>query len=105
MGYEAKIWYHDPNCLKIKLEPGEAKLSYVDHDVFIIKKVGGEEMGAMVPTHLMPEGFSWVPVQVADKFEGKVLVHFPVSNEGRAAWVIPEDEFKNILYHPQEQNV
>jgi hypothetical protein len=101
MGYESRIWYQEPDCLKMRLEPGEAKVSYMDYDTFIIKKIGGEEMGAMVPTHSLPEGFGWVPVQVAEVSEGRVLVHFPVSNDGRAAWVIPEDEFKSILYQLQ----
>ena len=98
MGYESRIWYQEPACLKMTLEPGEAKVSYMDYDTFIIKKIGGEEMGAMAsPLTPCPQGFGWVPVQVAEVSEGRVLVHFPVSNDGRAAWVIPEDEFKSIL--------
>ena len=92
-----KLWYDEPDCLKIRLEPGEAKLSFFDHDTRIIKKINGEEMGALVPTHSLPESFDWAPVQLAGRHEGCVILYFPVSNEGRATWMIPEEEFNRLL--------
>ena len=93
-----KMWYDEPGCLKIRLEPGEATLYFLDHDTLIIKEINGVEMTALVPTHSLPEERNWVPVQLAREYEGKVLIHFPVSNEGRPAWTIPQDAFRELVY-------
>ena len=92
-----RMWYHEPDCLKIRLEPGEARLWALDHDTIITKKINGEYMSAMVPTHVLPESRDWVPVQFAGKHEGNVILYFPVSNDGRATWLVPEEQFYNIL--------
>ena len=96
--HEPRIWYKEPDCLKIRLEPNEADFAALDHDTIITKKIKGEDMIALVPTHALPESRNWVPVQFAGKHQGNIIVYFPVSNEGRPTWVIPEDEFKSIAF-------
>ena len=93
-----KTWYKEPGYDKIKLEPGEARFALFDHDTLITKEINGEEMFALVPTHSLPENHEWVPVQIAAQHEGKIIIYFPVSNEGRPTWVIPEDEFNKIQF-------
>lgn len=90
-------WYNRPGHLRIALNPGEAELSFFDHDTIIVKEIGGETFEAMVPTHTMGENLSSVPVAYAGKVDDRVILYLPVSNEGRPTWVFPEKYLKDLL--------
>ena len=92
------IWYYRDDCLKLALEPGEAKITPLDHDTFIIKEIDGQRYDALVPTHSMGENLSYVPVAYAGKTaDGRIILHLPTSNEGRPTWVIPEHCLEPLL--------
>ena len=92
------LWYHRPDCLKMKLQPGEAEITPMGHDTFIVKEIGGQRFDALVPTHTMGENLTTVPVAYAgDTGDGRVVLHLPTSNEGRPTWVIPEQYLESIL--------
>ena len=92
------IWYYRDDCLKLALEPGEAEITPLDHDTFIIKEIDGKRYDALVPTHSMGENLSYVPVAYAGKTaDGRVILHLPTSNEGRPTWVIPEHCLEPLL--------
>ena len=90
-------WHYRPGHFRIALNPGEAELSFFDHDTIIVKEIGGETFEAMVPTHTMGENFSSVPVTYAGKVGDRVILHLPVSNDGRHTWVFPEKYLKDLL--------
>ncbi len=91
-----RYWYKEPDCLRIKLEPDEVKRDWFDHDTVIVKTINGEEFRALVPTHTLSEKKDSVPVYVAGMAGDNVILHFPVSNEGRPSWVIPHSELCKI---------
>ena len=90
-------WEYRPGYFRIALNPGEAELSFFDHDTIIVKEIGGETFEAMVPTHTMGENFSSVPVTYAGKVGDRVILHLPVSNDGRHTWVFPEKYLKDLI--------
>ena len=92
-----KPWWDQHDCLKLRLEPGETKRSLFDHDTVITKTIAGEEMYAMVPTWVLPPLRNYVPVQYAGNTADKVLIYFPVGNEGRASWFIPNDQYRQLV--------
>ena len=94
---EPEPWYRRPGHLRIALEPGEAELSFFDHDTIITKVIGRTTFEAMVPTHTMGENLSSVPVAYAGAIDGDVILYLPVSNNGRATWKFPEQYLKPLL--------
>ena len=92
------LWYHRPDCLKMKLQPGEAAITQLGHDTFIVKEIGGQRFDALVPTHTMGENLATVPVAYAGKTgDGRVVLYLPTSNEGRPTWVFPEQYLESLL--------
>lgn len=91
-----RYWYKDPGCLRIKLEPDEIGMEWFDHDTVILKRIMGQVFRALVPTHTLSEKKDSVPVYLAGRSGGNVILYFPVSNEGRPTWVIPESELGKI---------
>ena len=91
-----RFWYKDPGCLRIKVEPDEIGKEWFDHDTVIIKQINGEYFRALVPTHTLSDKKDSVPVQLAGKAGDNVILYFPVSNEGRPTWIIPESELAKI---------
>ena len=93
------IWYNHPGHTRMTLEPGEAELSFFDHDTIITKEIDGETFDAMVPTHTMGENFSSVPVNIAGTTEdGRVILHLPTSNDGRPTWIIPQEHLEGLIF-------
>ena len=94
---EFYLWHKMPNELRIKLEPGEVRISPMGHDAVIVKTVNGKTLKALVPTHTLGANKDSVPTQLAGKSNGNVILYLPTSNEGRPKWVIPESELASIL--------
>ena len=92
-----KLWYHQPGHLRIKLEPGEAELSPMGHDVRITKFVSGQRLRALVPTHSLDEEMSYVPAAYAGEQGDNVVLFLPTSNEGRPTWIISKKDLDGIL--------
>ena len=91
------VRHHQHGNLKIALKPGEAKISVFDHDTIITKQIGGETFEALVPTHTVGEGLSFVPAAYAGKTGDRVILYLPTSNDGRPTWVFPEAYLDDIL--------
>jgi len=77
-------WYDKPEQIRIALQPNEAKLHPLGHDVFIIKYIDGQRFDALVPT--------WTMGEVDDK----VILHFPVRNEGQPRWDLTKQQLAAI---------
>ena len=91
------LWYHQPGHLRIKLEPGEAELSPMGHDVRITKLVNGQRLRALVPTHSLDAEMSYVPAAYAGEQGDNVVLFLPTSNEGRPTWIISKKDLDAIL--------
>ena len=91
-----RYWYKEPGCLRIKVEPHEIRKHWFDHDTLIVKEIEGKEWSALIPTHTLSENRDSAPVILAGRKENDVILYFPVSNEGRDVWCIPEAEFDKI---------
>ena len=92
-----ELWYERPGHLRMALHPGEAILSFFDHDTIITKEIGGEIFDAMVPTHTMGENFSSVPIGIANIADDMVVLHLPTSNDGRPTWIFPLKYLDDLL--------
>lgn len=90
-------WYHRPGHLRIRLEPGEAEVSPMGHDVRITKLVGGHCLKALVPTQSLGEDMSYVPAAYAGESGEDVVLFLPTSNEGRPTWIINKKDLEVIL--------
>ena len=86
----------------MKLEPGEAKITPMGHEAFIVKEIGGQRFDALVPASVMGENLGSVPVNyVGDTDDGRVVLHFPVSNEGRPRWAFPKEYLEPLIIVPE----
>ena len=94
---ELDLWYRRPGHMRMALQPGEAKITPMSHDTFIIKEIGGERFDALVPTHTMGENLSSVPVAIAGIADDLVTLYLPTSNEGRPTWVFPQKYLVDLL--------
>ena len=79
-------WYDEPEQIKIALHPNEAKLHPLGNDVFIIKYIDGQRFDALVPTWTLDDDLASVPAAAVGEVDDKVILYFPVSNEGRPRW-------------------
>ena len=90
-------WDEKATPIRISLEPGDARLSaWGDHDTVVIRKIGGRTFEALVPTWAVDEDRTSVAAARMGKVQGKILVYLPVSNEGRPAWRLTEEEFARV---------
>lgn len=89
-------WYDKPEQIKIALRPNEAKLHPLGHDVFIIKYIDGQRFDALVPTWTMSDNLESVPAAAVGEVDDKVILYFPVSNEGRPCWEITKQQLDAI---------
>ncbi len=90
-------WDDQPTQIKIKLKPEQVKKTIVAHDMAIIMDIGGARYEALVPTHTLGEGNSYVPAAKVGRRGDKVVLFFPVSNDGRPCWQIPEADLEPLL--------
>ncbi len=86
-----------PTQIKIKLEPEQVSISPLGNDAFIIINIGGQRFDALVPTHTLGLGYRYVPAARMGTIGEKVLLYFPVSNEGRPTWEISEEDLNQVL--------
>ncbi len=89
-------WYDKPEQIRIALQPNEAKLHPLGHDVFIIKYIDGQRFDALVPTWTMGENLASVPAAAMGEVDDKVILYFPVSNEGRPRWDLTKQQLAAI---------
>ena len=94
---EAQPWWSKQDCLKLRLEHGEALNPVHREGTIIVKAIGGKSMRAHVPTEVMPPNLNYVPVQYAGHTADKVLIYFPVGNEGRDSWFIPTEQYRQLV--------
>ena len=76
--------------------PDEAKLTPLGNDVFIVKHIDGQRFDAMVPSWTVGSGYTPVPAAVVGEVDDKVILYFPVSNEGRPRWDITRQQLEAI---------
>lgn len=89
-------WYDKPEQIRIALQPNEAKLHPLGHDVFIIKYIDGQRFDALVPTWTMGENLASVPAAAMGEVDDKVILHFPVRNEGQPRWDLTKQQLAAI---------
>ena len=89
-------WYDEPEQIRIALQPNEAKLHPLGNDVFIIKYIDGQRFDALVPTWTMGENLASVPAAAVGEVDDKVILYFPVSNEGRPRWDLTKKQLAAI---------
>lgn len=89
-------WYDEPEQIKIGLQPNEAKLHPLGNDVFIIKYIDGQRFDALVPTWTMGDDLASVPAAAVGEVDDKVILYFPVSNEGRPRWDLTRQQLADI---------
>ena len=70
----------------------------MEQEVIIVKEIGGERFDALVPAKALGENLGFVPAGYAGKVDDRVILHFPVSNDGRPAWRVPEKYLVDILF-------
>ncbi len=90
-------WDEKHTNIHISLEPGDARLSpWGAHDTVIIRKIGDREFQALVPTWAVDEDRTFVVAARVGRVNGKILVYLPVSNEGRPAWELTDEEYAQV---------
>lgn len=90
-------WDDTPTNIHIRLEPGDARLSpWGAHDTVITRKIGDREFQALVPTWAVDDAKTFVVAARVGRVNGKILVYLPVSNEGRPAWRLTDEEFAQV---------
>ena len=103
LSHQPVFWYELPGHLHIKLKPEEISVSPMGHDTVIRKKVEGQLLKALVPTHTVQDcgnNCKYVPANVAGRKDNKIILHLPTSNEGRPTWVVSEELLKEMLVEP-----
>jgi hypothetical protein len=89
-------WYDEPEPIRIGLQPNEAKPTPLGNGVFIIKHIDGQHFDALVPSWKVSDNLESVPAAVVGEVGGKVILYFPVSNEGRPRWDITKQQLEAI---------
>ena len=89
-------WYDESEPIRIVLQPDEAKPTPLGNDVFIIKHIDGQRFDALVPSWTVSDNLESVSAAVVGEAGGKVILYFPVSNEGRPRWDITRQQLEAI---------
>ena len=89
-------WYDEPEDIKIGLKTNEAKITPLGNDVFIIKHIDGQRFDALVPSWTVSEDYTSVPAAIVGEAEGKLILYFPISNEGRPRWDLTKEQLEAI---------
>jgi hypothetical protein len=89
-------WFEKPEQIRIKLEPQHVKPMPLGHDTFIVMKIGGRQYDALIPSSTLEGGNKYAPASLVGKNGDKMILYFPVSNEGRPTWELSEEELASI---------
>ena len=91
-------WWDPPKKVMIKLETAQiipAPLVIDTYDTYIVMEFGGRRFDALIPTDTIVDN-KYAPATLAGKNGDKIIVYFPVSNEGRPTWLLTEAELESI---------
>lgn len=91
-------WWDPPKKIMIKLEPDQiipAPLGHDTYDTYIFMEFGGRQFDALIPTDTIVDN-KYAPATLAGKNGDKIIVYFPISNEGRPTWLLTEAELESI---------
>ena len=91
------IFYDKPIDVMLELKPGEAGVVPPGNDVFIVKHICGKRYDAMVPTWAVGEDLLTVVAARVASIGDDEMLYFPVSNEGRPAWIVPKAELQGMV--------
>ena len=88
-------WWDPPRKIMIKLEPHQIKRMPLGHDTFIVMEFGGRQFDALIPTSTIVDN-KYAPATLAGKNGDRIIIYFPISNEGRPTWLLTESELESI---------
>ena len=89
-------WFEHPQQIRIKLSPEHVKPMPLGHDTFIVLQIGGRQFDALIPSSTLEEDNKFAPAIIVGKKANKMILYFPVSNEGRPTWELSEEELSLI---------
>ncbi len=95
MGMPNIEWWDPPRKIMIKLEPHQIKPMPLGHDTFIVMEFGGRQFDALIPTSTIVDN-KYAPATLAGKNGDRIIVYFPISNEGRPTWELTDAELESI---------
>ncbi len=89
-------WFQEPRQIWIPLSPEQIKPMPLGHDTLIVIDIGGRQHNALIPSSTIRDS-RYAPATIMVMNRDRLILHFPVSNEGRPAWEITQDELDRIL--------
>ena len=95
MSFSNIQWWDPPKKIMVKLEPDQIKPMPLGYDTFIVMEFGGRQFDALIPSDTLVDN-KYAPATLAGKDGDKIIVYFPISNEGRPTWLLTEAELASI---------
>ena len=89
-------WFETPEKIRVKLSPEHVKPMPLGHDTFIVMQIGGRQYDALIPSSTLEDDNKYAPAVLVGKNGDRVILYFPVSNEGRPTWELSEAELDLI---------